>query len=111
MRTRCNNPKGGSWERYGGKGIRVCPRWDSFENFYADMGPRPSPDMSLDRWATELEQQRNRSFVKCNVEMAAAIRAAPDQSLKQLAERYGLSLSNISRIRSGAVWPTTALKP
>lgn len=75
MFTRCYNRKYDSFERYGGRGIRVCERWlHSFENFFADMGERPSVDHSLDRknnngnytpkncrWATFVEQIRNRS--------------------------------------------------
>ncbi len=74
MKQRCTNPKNVGWDRYGGAGITVCERWmRSFENFLADMGPRPGPDYSLDRidgakgyapdncrWATRSEQQRNR---------------------------------------------------
>ena len=75
MRQRCNNPKNTSFRYYGGRGIRVCDRWDSFENFLADVGVRPSTDHSLDRypnqkgnyepgnvrWATRADQNRNRS--------------------------------------------------
>jgi hypothetical protein len=41
MRDRCNNPKNPSYHNYGGRGISVCERWDSFANFLADMGERP----------------------------------------------------------------------
>ena len=74
MRARCRNPKNTSYPNYGGRGISVCARWDSFEAFLADVGPRPSPEHSIDRfpdndgnyepgnvrWATRVEQARNR---------------------------------------------------
>jgi hypothetical protein len=41
MRRRCNNPNRRDYAYYGGRGISVCPEWDSFEQFLRDMGPRP----------------------------------------------------------------------
>lgn len=50
MRQRCTNPADTSYARYGGRGIRVCRSWDeSFDEFYRDMGSRPSPEHSLER--------------------------------------------------------------
>lgn len=74
MLTRCRNPNATGYERYGGLGVTVCERWLRFENFYADMGQRPTLDHTLDRypdkhgnyeptncrWATREEQQANR---------------------------------------------------
>jgi hypothetical protein len=71
---RCTNPHAPAWKNYGGRGIRVCETWlNSFESFLADVGLRPHPSLTLDRkdndgnyepgnvrWATRLEQTRNR---------------------------------------------------
>lgn len=46
--TRCNNPKVRIYKYYGGRGIKVCERWFKFENFYEDMGERPS-NLQIDR--------------------------------------------------------------
>jgi hypothetical protein len=49
MIQRCTNPRHKKYHLYGQRGISVCNRWRDFLNFYTDMGPRPSPNLSLDR--------------------------------------------------------------
>lgn len=73
MLDRCRNPKNPSYHNYGGRGIKVCTRWqDSFGNFLSDMGRKPSPKYSIERrnnsrgytpancaWVTSKEQTNN----------------------------------------------------
>ena len=72
MLSRVRNPNDGDYKNYGARGITVDPAWESFENFYADMGDRPQ-GLTLDRvdndkgysksncrWATHSEQNRNK---------------------------------------------------
>lgn len=49
MRQRCNNPNHPEYVRYGGRGIKVCQEWGTFQIFLKDMGPKPFPDLSLER--------------------------------------------------------------
>lgn len=72
MKQRCSNPNMRAWKWYGGKGVRVCERWLDFDNFVADVSPRPH-GTTLDRidgngdyepsncrWASYKEQGRNK---------------------------------------------------
>lgn len=49
MMSRCYNPNDWGYHNYGARHIRVCWRWHTFKNFLEDMGPKPSPELTLDR--------------------------------------------------------------
>lgn len=114
MRGRCRCTTNAQYFLYGARGITVCSRWSEpngagFKNFYADLGPRPSPKHSLDRidvngnyepancrWATIDQQNRNKRvnrFVRVNGE---------DICATDLARRYSLPTSTVfNRLRKG----------
>ena len=122
IKDRCCRPQDASWPNYGGRGITICERWKSdFLAFMADMGPRPSPQHSIERrdnngpyspencyWATDLQQAANK---RNNVylthggetyhmsEWARKLGLKPDQ-LKYLIRRRKLSLTEVIKIQS-----------
>lgn len=110
MKRRCSDPNISSYPRYGGRGIRVCQRWlEAFQNFYDDMGKRPSGLYSIERldsdghyepgncvWATIAEQNCNKSnnvYIEANGET---------QTCAEWARRLGTNQTTIySRLRMG----------
>jgi hypothetical protein len=109
MLRRCYDKNYTQYKDYGGRGIKVCPRWRySYKQFYADMAPRP-PGLTLDRkdndkdytpencrWATRAEQQQNqRRTRKVTIEGTTYLAIL-------LAQQYGLKCDTIvTRARLG----------
>lgn len=109
MRARVQNPNTKNYQGYGGRGITLCERWEKFENFYEDMGPRPTPQHTLDRidndgpycpencrWATVTEQAENRrSTIRLTHQ-------GKTQSATAWAREFGVSGRRVrSRARKG----------
>lgn len=110
MKSRCYRTRDDSFSKYGGRGIVVCDRWiNSFENFFSDMGIKPTSQHSLDRidvngpyspenckWSTVIEQCNNRrSNVK--LEFNGEMLTAPE-----ISRRLGFPRHTITaRMREG----------
>jgi hypothetical protein len=111
MVRRCHNPSDSKYHKYGQRGIKVCDRWRyNFWNFAADVGQRPSPKHSIDRypdfkgdyspdnfrWATQAEQARN---TRVNRYITAFGRT---QILQDWATEAGIHASTIdTRLKQG----------
>jgi hypothetical protein len=104
MHHRCENPTNVGFDRYGGRGITVCERWQTFEPFLEDMGEHPGKGYSLDRidneqgyskencrWATKLEQANNTST---NVYWTLN---GETRSISDWARHYNLRPANVHR--------------
>lgn len=109
MIQRCTNPREKRYARYGGRGIRVCERWRIFENFFSDLGPRPSSRHSIDRknndgdyepcncrWASRVQQMRNfsrnrlirfRGVTRCLQEWADDLQITPSTLSVRISQR------------------------
>lgn len=111
MISRCTDDRNSAFKNYGGRGISVCERWlNSFDDFAADMGPRP-PRHSIERrdndgnyepgncrWATASEQARNKRnsrFVEIH-----GVR----YHVAELAEKHGVDMRTIF-YRAAQGWP------
>jgi hypothetical protein len=109
MKQRCSKPSSLYWHRYGGRGIKVCDRWQLFDNFYADLGEPPTEQHSLGRidndgdyepsnvrWET-LEQQNNNKVLNHKVTINGVTK-----TLTQWAQENGLKPSTVmSRVSYG----------
>lgn len=122
MISRCTNKNNQSYKNYGFRGIAVCKQWlDSFEAFYADVGPKPSPELTLDRidnnsgyrpgnvrWATRKEQANNKRPgriehpIKIYVDSSPAKKRSANghqklQAAVEIAKELGVKASTILR--------------
>jgi len=117
MLQRCHNPNAQGYPYYGARGISVCERWrESFAEFIADVGRRPSAEHSLDRiendgnyepgncrWATPKEQANNRRPIKLSALDVDHIRILSNQGWMRgvLAKLFDVSQGHISEIALG----------
>lgn len=110
MRQRCKNNNVKNYHNYGGRGIKVCERWEDFKNFFIDMGYPPSDNHSIERkdnngdycpenceWATRIEQS-------CNTRVNKLITYNnKTQTVSQWANELNIPRDRIyTRLRRGA---------
>lgn len=89
IRQRCANSKRADFARYGGRGISVSDEWmDSFDTFLKDMGPRPSPNHSIDRIDV------NKGYCASNCRWATASEQANNKRNNRRFEAFGESLTS-----------------
>lgn len=119
MLARCRYLHRDKDRKHGARGIRVCERWQSYDLFLEDMGDRPA-GMTLDRypdndgdyepgncrWATPVQQARNRRNSRLNFEQATevAIARLSGESCKSIAQRFNISESLPREIAKGRTW-------
>jgi hypothetical protein len=119
MLTRTRNPHSKWYPAYGGKGISVCERWLTFDNFLSDMGNCPT-GLTLDRiqskgnyepgncrWATRTMQNQNRPSNTLCWEMIIEIRKQYIQQgvpIFKLAKKYGVPYATMSKAARGKTW-------
>lgn len=112
MLSRCRNPNHRAFRNYGGRGIHVCERWQSFKAFLSDMGPRPQGAL-LDRadnegpyepgncrWASRKEQNSNRRNCIYVVDDGGE-----RLTVKELCRRRGLPYRPIMKRIQDRRWP------
>lgn len=112
MKGRCYNQNSDAYADYGGRGIVICDRWMTFENFLADMGKKPSPDLTIERidnngnyepgnciWATRVKQGRN---TRRNHVLLFSGEAKP---ISQWAQERGIAYGTLSSRICRYGWP------
>lgn len=123
MKVRCNRTTASDYHRYGGRGIKVDPEWNSsFSAFLADMGERPK-GMTLDRkdsngdycksncrWATAKQQLRNtranklvehKGQVKCLADWADELNMDPDVIGRRLRKGWSPERAFTEPLKAG----------
>ena len=119
MMQRCYSSNAIGYKYYGGRGIKVCDRWQaSILAFYEDMGHKPD-GCQIDRidndgnyepnncrWVTQKENLRNRRGVVLNMGQAIKIRHLHKKGIipKELAKSFDVSLSTIYFVLSNKTW-------
>lgn len=123
MKRRCSKPNTKTYKFYGAKGVKLCSRWDSFINFYEDMGPRPDSGWVIDRidpygdyepencrWQKREESSHNKRTTVLSPEKAGIGKAhyLAGASMKNLSKVMGCSEPLAYRLAASRIWKSVA---
>lgn len=118
MKSRCYYPKYKYYKYWGGRGISVCERWNSFKNFLFDMGECPAGfmldridndgnyELSNCRWTDITTSARNRRAPKLTREKSNEIRElySKGNTQTEIANQFNISQMTVSDIINGNMW-------
>lgn len=118
MKDRCYNPNDEEFVNYGGRGIAVCDEWvNDFERFLKDVGPRPSPELTIDRidnnigyrpgnvrWATRADQVRNTRRTRIDLDTARLIRSLRVFGPSEISRHLGVAKQIVKHVLAGRTW-------
>lgn len=126
IRTRCLNKNNDAWERYGGRGIKICKQWNDPVKFYKwAISNGWKPGLFLDRrnndgnycpsncrWVTVLDSNRNRSIC-ITLQQAKIVHALLDANINErtIVKTTGVKLWTVRNIRDGVCWRKDQLVP
>lgn len=118
MLERCHKQWSPRWYTHGARGITVCDRWQTFQNFYDDMWASWGPGFTIERkdnngnyepanccWVSKGVQSRNRRTTKLSEEKVVAIKEARKFNTQyEVAAKFGVSRSTVAAIDQGRRW-------
>lgn len=94
IKQRCRNPNHYAYKNWGGRGIKLCERWDDFHTFYEDVKDGYRPGLSLDRIDNDGDYEPSNVRWATHKEQGANMRRSAPKALIEQLESIGLNYQN-----------------